>query len=264
MAAVSRSAIDSNGTTISYLDFGGVGQLIVLLHGLAGQGSEWTETAISLTGRGHVVAPDLRGHGYSDRLPREIAPDAHARDVVKLIDHLQGGPIKLIGQSFGGVVAYLVGATHPALLKGLIVVEAGVSKPDDEQRSRTINWLRSWPLPFESREAAERFFDGRGSHGRVWASLLEPRAGGLWPAFDVDVMEKMLAAIPDNKRQWARVSCPSLIVAGADSLTDKAELHEMAEEVGGRYEEVGGAGHNVHLDRPDQWLKVLTTFLDGL
>jgi len=67
MAAASRSATDSNGTTISYLDFGGVGQLIVLLHGLAGQGSEWTETAISLTGRGNVVAPDLRGHEYSDR-----------------------------------------------------------------------------------------------------------------------------------------------------------------------------------------------------
>ena len=118
MSLVPRSTIDSNGTTISYLDFGGVGQLIVLLHGLAGSGSEWTDTAIALTGRGHVIAPDLRGHGHSDRLPREVSPDAHTRDIVKLIQHLHGGPIKLIGQSFGGVVAYLVAATHPALVKG--------------------------------------------------------------------------------------------------------------------------------------------------
>src|SRR5438132_2122151 len=118
MAVVPRSTIDSKGTTISYLDFGGVGQLIVLLHGLAGGASEWTDTAIALTGRGYVIAPDLRGHGHSDRLPQDVSPEAHTTDVVKLIQHLHGGPIKLIGQSFGGLVAYLVAATHPALVTG--------------------------------------------------------------------------------------------------------------------------------------------------
>ena len=262
MAVIPRSTIDSKGTTISYLDFGGVGQLIVLLHGLAGGASEWTDTAIALTGRGHVIAPDLRGHGHSDRLPRDVSPDAHTRDVVKLIQHLQGGPIKLIGQSFGGVVAYLVAATHPALVKGLVVVEAGVSKPDEGERSRTINWLRSWPVPFDSRETAEGFFNGRGSYGRTWASLLEQRADGLWPAFNVEVMEKTLAAIPDYRRQWARVKCRTLVVAGADSSTDKAELGEMAEKVGGEYEAIPDAGHDVHLDAPEQWMKLLKAFLD--
>jgi pimeloyl-ACP methyl ester carboxylesterase len=264
MAVVPRSTIDSKGTTISYLDFGGVGQLIVLLHGLAGRASEWTDTAIALTGRGHVIAPDLRGHGHSDRLPRDVSPEAHTRDVVKLIQHLHGGPIKLIGQSFGGLVAYLVAATHPALVKGLVVVEAGVSKPRDEERSRTINWLRSWPVPFESRETAEGFFKGRGDYGRTWASLLEPRVDGLWPAFNVDAMERTLAAIPDYGRQWARVQCRTLVVAGADSSSDKAELAEMAEKVGGEYEAIPDASHDVHLEAPQQWMNLLKAFLDGL
>lgn len=73
MAVVPRSTIDSKGTAISYLDFGGMGQLIVLLHGLAGGASEWAETAIALTGRGHVIAPDLRGQGHSDRLLRDVS-----------------------------------------------------------------------------------------------------------------------------------------------------------------------------------------------
>ena len=218
MAVVPRSTIDSKGTTISYLDFGGGGLNYFFFMETPGRG--WWgggDSTFALRGGEHII-PDLRG---SDRLPREVSPDAHTRDVVKLIQHLHGGPIKLIGQSFGGVVAYLVAATHPALVKGLVVVEAGVSKPDDEERSRTINWLRSWPVPFESRETAEGFFNGRGSYGRTWASLLEQRADGLLPAFHVDVMEKTLAAIPDYRRQWARVRCRTLVVAGADSSTEK-------------------------------------------
>jgi len=55
-----------------------------------------------------------------------------------------------------------------------------------------------------------------------------------------------------------------LVVAGADSSTDKAELSEMAEKVGGEYEAIPDAGHDVHLDAPEQWMKLLKAFLDGL
>jgi len=63
---------------------------------------------------------------------------------------------------------------------------------------------------------------------------------------------------------WARVKCRTLVVAGADSSTDKAELSEMAEKVGGEYEAIPDAGHDVHLDAPEQWMKLLKAFLDGL
>ena len=38
----------------------------------------------------------------------------------------------------------------------------------------------------------------------------------------------------------------------------------MAEKVGGEYEAIPDAGHDVHLDAPEQWMKLLKAFLDGL
>lgn len=259
-----REHFASTGAQISYLDFGGVGTPIILIHGLAGQGLEWVDTAIGLTGRGHVVAPDLRGHGGSDRHPMDVTPEAHARDIVRLIDHLGGGPAVVIGQSYGGVIAYVVAAKWPHYVKAIVVIEAGLKRPTEGDVNRTVGWLRSWPIPFKSPEEAEAFFDGGGIRGRTWASLLDGTPDGFVPAFDIDMMRRTLAMIGDYTRLWPRVSAPTLIVGGENGFVDKAEMHEMAGGAAGSYHEVPKAGHDLHLEAPEQWKKLLVAFLDRL
>jgi pimeloyl-ACP methyl ester carboxylesterase len=61
--------VKANGQTIHYLDWGGSGQPIVLLHGLRDQAHEWDVVAPLLRPLGRILALDQRGHGASSRPP---------------------------------------------------------------------------------------------------------------------------------------------------------------------------------------------------
>lgn len=61
---------------LAVLDFGGSGQDVVLLHGLAGHAGEWQNTAAWLTGQYRVLAFDARSHGRSERDPADVSRSA--------------------------------------------------------------------------------------------------------------------------------------------------------------------------------------------
>src|SRR5205814_327165 len=83
-------------------------------------------------------------------------------------------------QSLGGHTAFLVAARYPDLVSALVVAEstpaAGPPFPEAVER-----WLESWPVPFESREAALAFFGGDTLWARGWASGLEASRDGQSP-----------------------------------------------------------------------------------
>src|SRR5260370_42505364 len=83
-------------------EFGGTGDPLLLLHGLAGYAGEWSETAASLRRGRRVLGPDQRGHGDSARTPDDLSRDAYILGAAIWIEALVGGPPKAIGQSQGG------------------------------------------------------------------------------------------------------------------------------------------------------------------
>jgi alpha/beta hydrolase family protein len=93
-------AFQRDGARLAWLDFGGAGPAILLLHGLAGHASEWAETAGWLTQGHRVLALDLRGHGGSERTPDDVTRAAHVADVAFVIEGLRLGPVVLVGQSW--------------------------------------------------------------------------------------------------------------------------------------------------------------------
>jgi pimeloyl-ACP methyl ester carboxylesterase len=101
--------------------------------------------------------------------------------------------------------------------------------------------------------------------GRTWAAGLECRDGGWWPRFDVDVMMRTLLEADSRSywEEWERVSCPALVVRGVDGTLSRGDAEAMvARGRDVRLVEVAHAGHDVHLDRPEEWRQVLSTFLD--
>ena len=261
-----------NGVRLAGLDFGGEGSPVLLLHGLAGYAGEWAETAAWLTDRSRVVAFDARGHGGSERLPADVSRAAHTADALMVIERLGLAPAVVIGQSLGAQVAILLAAEHPELMRGLVVVDAS---PDCGKDAETIEAnvtglgrsLRRWPVPFASLRAAQAFFGGPSLRAEAWARGLEHRDGCWWPRFDVDVMVRTLRAAAEEPvwDAWSRAACPALVVrAGHGELTE-ADSREMSNR--GRHTsvvEVTAAGHDVHLDCPAEWRRVLSQFLDSL
>ena len=68
---------------LSCLEGAAQGELVVLLHGLAGSAVEMAPLAGTLVGAGHrVVVPDQRGHGHSERFPADVSREAYVGDVL--------------------------------------------------------------------------------------------------------------------------------------------------------------------------------------
>lgn len=261
-----------DGVRLACRDFGGQGQPVLLLHGLAGHAEEWAQTASWLTQRCRVVAVDGRGHGRSERVPEDVSPAAQVVDVSFAIERLQLSPVVVVGQSLGGLTALSLASERPELVRGLVVVDgspAGGSEGADLAAREIGRALQQWPVPFVSRAAAEDFFQRRfGSRlaAAAWAEGLDQRNGGWWPRFDIDVMVRTLhaAVVKPRWEAWERISCPTLLVRSGDDYVEAGVAREMLERQSrARLVEMPDSAHDVHLDRPDGWRETLSAFLDS-
>ncbi|MCX4982263.1 alpha/beta fold hydrolase [Streptomyces sp. NBC_00572] len=265
----SERFVTRDGVRLACRDWGGTGPDVLLLHGLAGHAGEWDDTARLLRDSGHrVVALDQRGHGGSERHPGDVSRAAHVADVVAVIDRLGLERPVLIGQSLGGSTALLTAAAHPGLPRALVLVEAGPGGADPDVQGQIGGWLRAWPVPFPSREAAVAYLGGGTDPvGEGWARGLDERADGLWPRFDPEVMVRSLDdhAIRAFWDEWAAVTCPTLAVLGQGERGGIIDGEEYAEMVRLRPALHGaslpGAGHDVHLERPGTLHRLVVDFL---
>jgi pimeloyl-ACP methyl ester carboxylesterase len=259
---VEELRLEREGVSLSAIDFGGRGSPVVLLHGLAGYAGEWTDTAAWLRERHRVVALDQRGHGASERFPPTVATEAFVEDLGAWLDTPGLERVSLVGQSFGGLIAFLAAARYPARVSRLVVAEASPS-PDPDAEVEVRAWLESWPTPFPDEEEAIRFFGGDSRRARAWAGGLEARANGLWPRFDADTLAHALREAGSAWWDaWSSIQCPVLIVRGERGMA-VGEAGEMAARLeGAAAETVPRAGHDLHLEEPDEWRRIVQPFLE--
>ncbi len=259
--------VRSNGVELIALDYGGnESQDILLLHGLAGRGSEWENTAEWLIQYGRVIALDQRGHGSSRTNVTDFSRSAYVQDAIETIEQHCTQPIVLVGQSMGGLNAFLVAAKRPDLVKALVVVEATPERNRNAQHD-IQNWLDNWPAPFQNLDDAKEFFGGDTLYSRTFAKSLEKRKDGYWPAFNKEDMIHSLDDVvsKDYWDEWKKIECPTLVVAGERSSITKPLLEKMISSIPkGQYVYIPEAGHDLHLERPDEWGKALEDFLNTL
>ena len=246
------------------LDYGGCRPPdILLLHGLAGRGREWAATAEWLTSYGRVVALDQRGHGDSRDGVRDLSRDAYVQDVIATIEQKLSAPVVLVGQSMGGLNAFLAAARRPDLVRLLVIVEA-TPEPDPSVQLQVHRWLSNWPVPFLSRAAAQAFFGGDSLYARTFAESLDEVPDGYRAAFELDHMVRAIADVTATSYwpEWEKVSCPTLLVGGETSFVSADLLRRMAQSNPAcQYVQVSGAGHDLHLETPTEWRRTLCDFL---
>ncbi|OPG04666.1 hypothetical protein B1R27_24245 [Streptomyces sp. GKU 895] len=204
-----------------------------------------------------MVSYDARGHGASTRRPPTVSRSAHVEDAATLIRELGLVRVTVLGQSMGGNTAMLLASAHPDLVSSLTLVEAGPAGPNPEIPTQIANWLDTWPTPFTSRAQAETFLGHE-----AWARGLEQRQDGWHPRFDRDTMIASITELAARSywAEWERLTCPTLVVRGGEGMLPAAEAEEMLRRRprGTRLAVIPDAGHDVHLDRPDQLLATLT------
>jgi pimeloyl-ACP methyl ester carboxylesterase len=126
----------------------------VLVHGLGGSATNWTDVMGLLQDRIDALAPDLPGFGWSPPPPhRDYSLEAHVRAVVGLIEQHGTPPVHLMGNSLGGAVATLVAARRPDLIRTLTLVSPALPV----YRPRATNaHLPALALPFLGQRLAQR------------------------------------------------------------------------------------------------------------
>jgi pimeloyl-ACP methyl ester carboxylesterase len=108
---------------VRYLDFGGAGQPLVLVHGLGGSAENWIGVGPALAQTHRVLAPDLRGHGRTRLCGNAAGVDDHQRLIDAFLRSVVGGPALLAGNSMGGLISVLQAWRAPETVAALLLID---------------------------------------------------------------------------------------------------------------------------------------------
>ncbi len=117
--------ISTNGIQIHYLEYPGDDPTLLLLHGLTANAHCFDGLlAAALANTHHVLIPDLRGRGLSDKPESGYTLADHANDVIGLLDRLQLTYVIPVGHSFGGLLTLYLVAHYPDRFSRFILMDA--------------------------------------------------------------------------------------------------------------------------------------------
>jgi pimeloyl-ACP methyl ester carboxylesterase len=123
--AVRHRTVDLDGP-VHYLDFGGDGKPLLMVHGLGGNAMNWMAVGPGLAKHHHALAIDLAGFGRTPLFRRSAAVGANAKLVHHFIEQVIGEPVVLMGNSMGGHIAILEAADHPRWVSALVLVDPAI------------------------------------------------------------------------------------------------------------------------------------------
>jgi pimeloyl-ACP methyl ester carboxylesterase len=113
----------ANGIAMHYVE-AGAGDPLVLLHGFSQTWYMWSKDIIPALARDyHVIAPDLRGAGDSEKPPSGYDKRTMAEDIHALVTGLGHTRVKILAHDFGAAVAYAYAATYRDEVEKLAVFE---------------------------------------------------------------------------------------------------------------------------------------------
>jgi pimeloyl-ACP methyl ester carboxylesterase len=114
--------VNANGIRLHIAE-AGTGPLVLLLHGFPEFWWSWHHQLQPLADAGyHVVAPDLRGYGASDKPPRGYDAPTLAADLAGLVRALGERDAFFVGHDWGGHLAWSTAALHPSVVRRLVVM----------------------------------------------------------------------------------------------------------------------------------------------
>jgi pimeloyl-ACP methyl ester carboxylesterase len=252
-----RAAFEREGMTLSYLDSGGDGPLIVALHATWMEARTFEGFAMAMP-EWRVVSMDQRGHGLSDH-STDYSRAAFVADVGALLEHLRvPGPVVLVGNSLGGTNAFFFAAKHPERVRAMVVEEGA------PEGHGPMSFVLEWRGLYPTRKALEAKIGER----LAWsvAPSFRETAHGWTLAFSPDEVAAMkLVLNGDFWDVWLASTCPALVVRGTQSkAVDGQQLERMATLRPNTQLLTLDAGHVTHHDDAPGFIAGVRKFLQEL
>jgi pimeloyl-ACP methyl ester carboxylesterase len=228
-------AVQGDGVRLHARDWGGSGQAVVLLHGLASNARIWDGVASQLAGAGlRVVALDQRGHGDSGQPGSGYDFASLGRDLTAGLTALGIERPVLAGHSWGAHVALEFAAGRPGAVAGLALVDGGLlgaaewAGPDREEARRRMAPPR-FAVPLADWLARAGRFEG-GGPGQPWirdylrAGVDVDDRGVARSRFRFDNHMQVVDALLDQRPPdlYPLVGCPVLLCVAAEEADGEA------------------------------------------
>jgi pimeloyl-ACP methyl ester carboxylesterase len=252
----------------------GSGPPIVVVPGIQGRW-EWLEPAVDvLSTRWRVITSSLPGEPGSDaNICATEGFDAFIPYVDRLLDAAGVPSAVICGVSFGGLIAVRYAARRPERVSALILVSAlGPRWQPERQQLRYMRWP-TLSSPIFAARALRRFWpelrttypDARqrlGFCAKVVSRLVRAPAAPSRMG-----MRARMAAAETFDRDCARVTAPTLVVAGEREL-DKVVGHDetlsyLTAIEGARFQLLEKTGHLGTISAPERFAAIVSRFLNG-
>ncbi len=263
---------------VAYLEWGDADnpEVVICVHGLTRCARDFDNLARVLSARYRVVCPDIAGRGDSDWLadPMLYVIPQYVSDMVTLVARLDVEQVHWVGTSMGGLIGMALAAQKNSPVAKLVLNDAGpvVARAALERIGQYLGQAPNFP----SVEAAEQLIRAIsapfGPHTDAeWRFLTEvvlrKNADGSWRLhYDPKIAEPYRKNLPEKDLElwelWDAVSCPTLMIRGAQSDLLSRETAQAMTRRGPKAKvvELAGVGHAPTLLHADQ-IAIVREFL---
>lgn len=247
--------------------------LIVFLHGFTGSLKDWDEVRKNISPNYATLTLDLIGHGLSDS-PAELSfynADSIIKQIFDVINHFNKEKIVLVGYSMGGRAALSFAEKYPEKIKALVLESTSPGIKDEVERNKrkqTDDELAEFILANPIENFVDKWmnleiFKSQKSLSKEKLQairnqkLLNNKIGlaNSLRGFGTGVMPELYDSLSD-------ITVPTLLITGEldEKFTkinsDIVKLFPIVD-----HKVVNYAGHNTHLEKPDQFISVMNNFI---
>lgn len=231
---------EHGGATLIAETFGDGPHTYLLLHGIGMGRSVYLDIVQRLEGR--VIALDLPGFGEAPEPTRTLTMERHADLVAAYLQHVDSGPVVVIGHSMGSQIAAELAARHPSLVEGVVLAGPTVNKA-----ARNIGAQARYLLT-----------DLVGERPLViWRGAREYLRGGP------HLFRKMRATIVHEPEDaFVRIKCPVLVLRGeSDPLAPMSWCREILDAIpGADLEVIPDHGHGTLISDSEPAARLIHEF----
>ncbi|HEV2718095.1 MAG TPA: alpha/beta hydrolase [Terriglobales bacterium] len=222
-AAHKSGFVTANGIRLHYLDWGGVGPVLILIHGGLDNAHVFDDLAPAFTDHFRVIAYDLRGHGLSDA-KGPFDAKTRAEDLRGLMDSLGIAKAHLAGWSLAGNDITAMAGTHPERVDSIVYLEGAY----DWGTPAVADAFKSLPIDFLVPASAMKSLDSYREYQKtIWFPAVSDTSrfeayvrdmvvvqadGTVLPRMSDSVTQAVSSTVLTNRPDFKKVPSPALAI----------------------------------------------------
>ncbi len=257
----------------------GTGPALLLLHGLGCDSSTWIDVMPTLAEHFTVVAPDLLGHGESDKPDADYSLGGYANGMRDLLTVLGIDRVTVVGHSFGGGVAMQFAYQFPDRTERVVLVSTGGLGKEVTPLIRLLTvpgsglaiaaaTARPWrPLVGGAMRSLSRLpikaTRDLDEVARIYEALADPAQRTAVQRVTSHVLNWRGQFVTMTDRSYLARLMPVLVVWGRDDMVIPASHADFAPTQVSDVHVLEDSGHFPHKDHPEEFARLLTEFIDA-